>query len=181
MRKFLTVIALTALLLAIPFVVSVKAQTAEPPSEPPYSIVLMGVGSAGDGFSEWSGGFMFGGEYPVAGNGAVTLRFVYSQFNWNPDAPIRVLEPAGLLKFDIGKRWDGWIVGGVDAYIHGQNEGSALLYGVGTSRKVLTFSEDDGKPGYFAFAGEFTVVGAGGRKTGSYWQLKTGIIFKPPL
>ena len=153
----------------------------EPPSEPPYAIITMAAGGVHSGFGKWSGGFLFGGEYPAAKGGDVVFRFVYSQFNWNPDAPLRILQPATLVKFNIGKKWDVWLVTGGDLYLAGQNNGAAFFGGFGGSRTILTYQNDKGSFGYFDLAGEMTMTGAGDKSTGSYWQIKLGIAFRPAI
>jgi len=153
----------------------------EPPSEPPYAVIAMAAGGVHSGFGQWSGGFIFGGEYPVAKDGDVAFRFVYSQFNWNPDAPLRILQPATLLKFDIGKQWGVWIVTGGDLYLAGQNTGAAFFGGFGGSRTILTYQNKKGNFGYFDLAGEMTMTGAGDKETGSYWQIKLGVAFRPAI
>jgi len=155
------------------------AQT-EIPSDPPYSVFTLGAVGAESGLRNWSGGFLFGGEYPVAKGGDVALRFMYSQFNWNPDAPLRVLSPATVLKFDLGKGWRFWIVSGGELFIDGQNSGSAFFGGLGVKRSVLTFTNDEGNSGTLGLVGEITMTGAGAKETGDYWQLKIGVALSPP-
>lgn len=177
MRKTILILAI---LILLPFTLTVKGQ-AEVPTEPPYAIVAMAAGGASSGFGEWSGGFLFGGEYPVAKSGDFVFRFIYSQFNWDPESPLRILQPATLVRFDLGKKWDVYLVTGGDLYLAGQNTGSAFFGGFGGSRTILTYQNEKGNFGCFDLAGEMTMTGAGDKNTGSYWQLKLGAVFRPAI
>lgn len=182
MRKTLLILAV---LILLPLTVTVKGQV-EMPEEPPYAIVAMAAGGVTSGFEDWSGGFLFGGEYPavkdaIFSSGDLSIRFIYGEFNWNPDAPLRILQPATLVKFNIVKKWKVWLVAGKDLYLAGQNDGSAFFGGFGGSRNIFTYQDEKGNFGYFDMAGEMTMTGAGDKSTGSYWQLKLGIAFRPAI
>lgn len=179
MRKLFILLAFVLATVALPLQFSWGQ--VEPPSEPPYAIITMAAGGVSSGFGEWSGGFLFGGEYPVAKDGDFAFRFIYSQFNWNPESPLRILQPATLVKFNIGKGWDVWLVTGGELYMAGQNSGSAYFGGFGGSRTVLTYQNEKGNFGHFDLAGEITMTGAGDKDTGSYWQVKLGVAFNPAI
>lgn len=176
MRKLFLILAVLILL-----PIHVSWGQAEAPNDPPYAIVTMAAGGASSGFGEWSGGFLSGCEFSVAKGGDVTLRVAYGQFNWRPDSPLRILQPTTLLKFDVGKKWEVYLVTGGDLYVDGQNTGAAFLGGFGGSRTILTYQNEKGNFGYFDLAGEMTITGAGDKSTGSYWQLKLGAVFRPAI
>lgn len=180
MRSLFVKVLIGTIVFALTLGAFPSAAQTEIPSEPPYSVLTMGAVGVESGFENWSGGFLFGGEYPVAKNGDVALRFMYSQFNWNPNAPLRVLSPATLVKFDLGKKWRLWLVYGGEFYVDGQNDGSAFFGGIGAKRSVLTFTNDAGNSGSVSLLGELTMTGAGAKETGDYWQLKLGVSLSPP-
>jgi hypothetical protein len=141
------------------------------------SIVFMGSRAGIDNLSDWNGGFSFGTQFPFPGLEAkgIHTRLVYSQFNINPDAPMRTIEPAALIDFYVGKKWHIWWTAiGAEAYTDGPNHGMKLFTGVGVGRRVWTIGENDNRVGFDVFL-ETNFVNADGENTGNYADLSLGL------
>lgn len=176
--RYLTKLFIAAIVFVLTLGASPSAAQTEIPIEPPYSVLTLGA--AGIEGGNWSGGFLFGGEYPVAKSGDIALRFMYSQLNWTPGAPLRVLSPATIVNFDLGKGWEMHLVSGGEFYVSGENDGGAFFGGLGVERSFLTLTNDAGNSGSLSLLGELTMTGAGAKETGDYWQLKLGVTVSPP-
>jgi len=172
MKKLIILSAFVLATVALPFSVTIKAQEVQ---ESPYAVITMGAVGVDNGFDTYSGGFLLGGEYPVAKNGDLAVRVTFSQLNWNPDAPLRLIQPIGVLGFNLGKGWMLDILSGAEFYVDGQNSGAALLSGLGGGKRFLTFAKDKLSPGSLDALMELIIVNAGSRNTGDYWLLRIGL------
>jgi len=164
-----------AVLLMLPISMSLKAQ-----EESPYSILTMAAAGVNDGFESWSGGFLVGGRYPVAKDGDVGVQVVYSQFNWNPEAPLQIIQPVGVVEFDLGKNYRLDLFSGGQFYIDGQNTDANLLAGFGAAKKILSFSKENATPGSIDLMTQMLIVNANDNSTGNYWQLGLGLQINMP-
>ena len=172
MRKLLLILAV---LILLPFKVSVGQA-----DESKVSVVFMGSAIALDNLeknSNWEGGFSFGTQFPFPGLEAkgIHTRLIYSQFNINPDAPMRTIEPSVLIDFYVGKKWHiWWTAMGVEAYTDGPNNGMNLFTGMGFGRRVMTIGDNSNQVGFDLFL-ETNFVNADGESTGNYADLSLGL------
>lgn len=172
MKKLLFILAV---LILLPFKVSVGQA-----DDSKMSIVFMGSMAAVDNLSEnsnWEGGFSFGTQFPFPGLEAkgIHTRLIYSQFNINPDAPMRTIEPSVLIDFYIGRKWHiWWTAMGIEAYTDGPNQGMNLFTGFGFGRRVLTIGETSNQVGFDLFL-EANFINADGNSTGNYADLSLGL------
>lgn len=169
MRKLLLILAV---LILLPFKVSWGQS-----DDSKVSIVFMGSAAALNGLSDWQGGFSFGTQFPFPGLDAKSIhtRLIYSQFNINPDAPMRTIEPAALIDFYVGKKWHiWWTAMGIEAYTDGPNSGMNLFTGLGVGRRMWTIGEKDNQVGFDLFL-ETNFINADGEDTGNYVDLSLGL------
>lgn len=175
MRKLLILSAFVLATVALPLQFSYGQA-----DESKVSIVFMGSAVALDNLGEnsnWEGGFSFGTQFPFPGLKAkgIHTRLIYSQFNINPDAPMRTIEPSVLIDFYVGKKWHiWWTAMGIEAYTDGPNQGMNLFTGMGLGRRVLTIGENSNQVGFDLFL-ETNFVNAEGESTGNYADVSLGL------
>lgn len=167
MKKLLILSAFVLATVALPLNVTVKAEVVDPGK---VSMVYMGSVAALNGLSDWDGGFALGAQFPFPGLEAkdIHVRFVYSQYNISPDAPMRTIEPCAIIDFYVGKKWRIWWKAiGLEAYTDGLNSGMALYTGAGIGRRIWTIEGTENKLGIDLFL-ESSFVNADGKETGDY-------------
>ena len=167
-RTFLILVVLVAL----PFTVSFGEE-----DDSKLSIVFMGSAAALNNVSDWSGGFSIGTQFPFPGleKRGLHTRLIYSQFNINPEAPMRTIEPSVLVDFYVGKKYRIWWTAiGAEAYTDGMNHGVGMYTGIGISRRILTIGESSNSVGFDLF-GETNFIGGDDEGTGNYIDLSLGL------
>jgi len=175
MKKLLLLTAFVVATVALPLQFSYGQE-----DDIKVSIVFMASAVALDNLEEnsnWEGGFSFGTQFPFPGLEArgIHTRLICSQFNINPDAPMRTIEPSVLIDFYVGKKWHiWWTAMGVEAYTDGPNQGMNLFTGVGFGRRIMTIGENSNRVGFDLFL-ETNFINADGDTTGNYADLSLGL------
>lgn len=130
---------LTAILLLLPFTVTIKAGT-----HAPLKAVIMGTALVDDGFDAdtWAGGVKVGTMVSIDESKGLYLRTMFTRSAFGPSqSDVQSISTAVLMDWFLGKEFGFYMTLGGESYISGDFTGTDGFAGFGLTRSL--WSSDD--------------------------------------
>ena len=145
-----------------------------------FSGVISGSALTNDSWDHWGGGLQVGTEVSIDGGKSLSLRTLYTKWNFG-DPELQAVQATAILSWYAGKRWEFYSLMGADAWIDSQQEGVDFLTGVGMSRQVYKAGGDEWLVPFITDVFGEIIFADVNVPSGNLVQLNFGVKFTRPI